>query len=104
MFLAITLELISALAVTVPEHRRIKMTERHIAQYGPYPADVEAGQTYHWCACGRSKTQPFCDGSHEETDIRPVAWTAETTVISYFCGCKSSRNEPFCDGSHTCLR
>ena len=24
--------------------------------------DVEEGKTYYWCTCGRSKSQPFCDG------------------------------------------
>ena len=27
--------------------------------------EVEAGKSYWWCACGRSKTQPICDGSHK---------------------------------------
>ena len=26
--------------------------------------DLEAGTEYWWCACGRSKNQPFCDGTH----------------------------------------
>ena len=34
------------------------------AQKGPYAFTVETGQEYWWRACGRSKTQPFCDGSH----------------------------------------
>ncbi len=79
------------------------MTERHIAQKAPYPVDVEAGKTYFWCACGQSKKQPFCDGSHKETGITPVAWIAEKTGQSYFCGCKHSKTEPLCDGSHTKL-
>lgn len=79
------------------------MTERQIAQKAPYPVDVEAGKTYYWCACGQSKKQPFCDGSHKETGIAPVAWTAEQTGQSYFCGCKHSNNEPLCDGSHAKL-
>jgi hypothetical protein len=31
----------------------------------PITVDVEAGKSYWWCACGRSKKQPFCDGSHK---------------------------------------
>ena len=38
-----------------------------IAQKAPFPVQVEAGRSYWWCACGRSKTQPFCDGSHKGT-------------------------------------
>ncbi len=26
-------------------------------------------KSYWWCACGRSKSQPFCDGSHKGTRI-----------------------------------
>ena len=36
----------------------------HIAQKSPIPVEVEAGKSYWWCACGLSKNQPFCDGSH----------------------------------------
>ena len=61
------------------------MTSRQIAQRAPYPVDVEAGKTYYWCACGQSKKQPFCDGSHKTTDIVPVAWTAEKAGKSFFC-------------------
>ena len=86
-----------------PPLRRSKVTSRQIAQKAPYPVDVEAGKTYYWCACGQSKKQPFCDGSHKTTDIVPVAWTAEKTSTSYFCGCKHSKTEPLCDGSHAKL-
>jgi CDGSH iron-sulfur domain-containing protein 3 len=83
--------------------RRRKVTSRQIAQRAPYPVDVEAGKTYYWCACGQSKKQPFCDGSHKTTDIVPVAWTAEKAGKSFFCGCKHSKTEPLCDGSHAKL-
>lgn len=32
---------------------------------------VEEGKDYWWCSCGRSKNQPFCDGSHSGTEFRP---------------------------------
>jgi CDGSH-type Zn-finger protein len=34
---------------------------------------VEAGKDYFWCACGRSASQPFCDGSHSHSLLRMCA-------------------------------
>ena len=42
----------------------------------PIVVEVETGKSYWWCACGRSKTQPFCDGSHKGTGFTPVEWKA----------------------------
>ncbi len=76
------------------------MSEAKIAQRAPYAVAVEAGKTYHWCACGLSSTQPFCSGAHRGTEFRPVAFTAEETKQVYLCGCKQTKNQPFCDGTH----
>lgn len=40
------------------------MSEAIPAQKAPYAWKVEAGTQYFWCACGRSRAQTFCDGSH----------------------------------------
>ncbi|MBX6368263.1 MAG: CDGSH iron-sulfur domain-containing protein [Rhodospirillales bacterium] len=74
-----------------------------VAQRGPYGVKVEAGKSYFWCACGRSKTQPFCDGSHKGTGLAPVMFKAEKTEELWFCGCKATATKPFCDGSHNRL-
>ena len=76
------------------------MSEPLSPQNEPYAVEVEKGKTYYWCACGRSKNQPFCDGSHEGTSFQPVAFTAEKTDTVYLCGCKKTGNQPFCDGTH----
>lgn len=76
------------------------MGEPVIASKTPFATEVEAGKTYYWCSCGRSQTQPFCDGSHKGTGFTPVAWTAEKSGTVYFCGCKHTNNPPLCDGSH----
>jgi CDGSH-type Zn-finger protein len=65
--------------------------------------EVEAGKKYFWCACGRSQTQPYCDGSHKGTGFTPVAYTAERSERLWFCGCKRTKGQPFCDGSHKTL-
>jgi CDGSH-type Zn-finger protein len=76
------------------------MSEPTSPQNEPYTVEVEQGKSYYWCACGRSKNQPFCDGSHKDTEFQPVAFTAEKTDTVYLCGCKKTGNQPFCDGSH----
>jgi len=74
-----------------------------IAQKGPYAVNVTAGKTYHWCSCGRSKGQPFCDGAHKGTEFTPKAFTAEADGTVYFCGCKHSEKGAQCDGRHAAL-
>jgi CDGSH-type Zn-finger protein len=66
----------------------------------PLAAEVVAGETYWWCACGRSKSQPFCDGSHAGTAFTPVEWTAGESRRLLFCACKRTGKSPLCDGSH----
>jgi CDGSH-type Zn-finger protein len=79
------------------------MAEPIVAQKSPYPVDVQAGKKYFWCACGRSKNQPFCDGSHKGTGLTPVAYEAAQSKKLWFCGCKTTKNRPLCDGSHNAL-
>ncbi len=76
------------------------MSEPVRASDFPIFADVEEGKVYMWCSCGRSKKQPFCDGSHAGTDFSPVIYKATTTRKISFCGCKKTGNQPICDGSH----
>jgi len=76
------------------------MTEAVRAADAPFPVDVEAGKTYWWCACGRSRSQPFCDGSHKGTAFQPLAWEAKESGRVWFCGCKQTAGAPLCDGSH----
>lgn len=74
---------------------------------GAKPILVTLGQkddTVFWCACGRSKAQPFCDGSHAGTPFRPVRYVvANDSEEVLFCACKRTRAAPFCDGSHNQL-
>ena len=46
---------------------------------GPYEVEFEAGKRYFCCACGKSQTPPFCDGSHKGTGIAPKRVDAEKT-------------------------
>ena len=74
-----------------------------IAAKKPVTAELEAGNEYVWCRCGRSQSQPFCDGSHRGSSITPLKFRAEKTEDVALCQCKSSGNAPFCDGSHAKL-
>ena len=62
--------------------------------------EVEKNKSYFWCSCGLSSKQPFCDGSHKNTEFSPVKFIADETKKMFFCACKQTNNQPFCDGSH----
>lgn len=67
----------------------------------PFAINVEAGKDYWWCACGLSRNQPFCDGSHKAAaEFTPVKYSATQSTAVFFCGCKASANKPLCDGTH----
>jgi CDGSH-type Zn-finger protein len=79
------------------------MAEPERPQLSPYQVELEAGKRYAWCRCGRSKKQPFCDGSHTGTGIEPLMFTAERNELALLCGCKDTGDPPYCDGSHMLL-
>lgn len=77
--------------------------EAVVASRMPFVVDVEKGKSYCWCACGRSRSQPYCDGSHQGTGLAPLQFTAARDERIWLCGCKRSRRPPLCDGAHNRL-
>ena len=75
------------------------MSEPVVAAKAPKVMELEPG-TYYWCACGKSANQPFCDGSHADTDIVPQTFELSGKKTVALCQCKHSKNPPFCDGAH----
>ncbi|MEZ5497933.1 MAG: CDGSH iron-sulfur domain-containing protein [Steroidobacteraceae bacterium] len=75
-----------------------------VAGTKPFYVEAQRGDKYFWCSCGRSQRQPFCDGSHQGSGLRPVPYlSAADGEELLFCGCKQTRTPPFCDGSHNNL-
>ena len=64
--------------------------------------DLEPGE-YWYCTCGRSKAQPWCDGSHAGTDFAPQSVQITEKGQYWLCACKQTANAPFCDGTHDLL-
>ncbi len=79
------------------------MSKPTIAAKQPVPVELEEGKNYAWCACGESKSQPFCDGSHKGSGFAPVMFKAEASGTKYMCQCKHSASPTFCDGTHKSL-
>jgi len=79
------------------------MEKGTVAAKAPKSVELQAGQTYAWCACGKSNNQPFCDGSHSGSSFKPVVFKQETTETKFLCMCKQTNNSPFCDGTHSSL-
>jgi len=78
------------------------MSDPVVAGKSPIEATLEAGE-YWWCSCGRSRNQPYCDGSHAGTDFVPQRFTLAAKETVWLCTCKHSANPPFCDGAHELL-
>ena len=79
------------------------MEKAHIAAKEPGQRDLQEGKTYAWCACGLSKNQPMCDGSHTKGDLLPKVFKAEKSETAWLCQCKQTNGSPFCDGTHSGL-
>jgi len=75
------------------------MSDPVIADKKPAILELDPGK-YFWCACGRSATQPFCDGSHRGTGLSPVAVEITERRRVALCCCKHSGQGPMCDGTH----
>ena len=74
------------------------MKKNEICPFDSYKLLIKVG-TYRWCACGLSKTDPFCDDSHYGTGIEPLNFRINEEKVIYFCGCKKTKTPPYCDGT-----
>jgi CDGSH-type Zn-finger protein/mannose-6-phosphate isomerase-like protein (cupin superfamily) len=70
----------------------------------PHFVALRRDEAVRWCRCGRSRRQPWCDGSHAGTGLEPVRYRASQDEEVLFCGCKRTATPPFCDGTHNSLQ
>lgn len=60
----------------------------------PFKVAVKKYHLYTWCGCGRSHSQPFCDGTHASMYLKriikggPVKYIAPEDRDIWFCMCK----------------
>jgi len=76
------------------------MKQPIIAANRPCEVTLKKDEKYYFCVCGRSQSQPFCDGSHKGSAFTPKAFVAKKDGSTWLCACKHSGNTPYCDGSH----
>mmetsp|Transcript_2844 Transcript_2844/g.7370 ORF Transcript_2844/g.7370 Transcript_2844/m.7370 type:complete len:160 (-) Transcript_2844:107-586(-) len=71
---------------------------------GPYQVPVEEKTVYHFCTCGESASQPWCEAPGARcgkmADFVPKVHIPGSTKSEHFCGCKKAPTE-LCNG--TCI-
>ena len=76
------------------------MTKPVVCDNQPVAVTLNKGEEYYFCTCGKSASQPFCDGSHGGSGFQPLPFRAEEAGEAWLCQCKQTANPPYCDGSH----
>ena len=73
-------------------------------QSSPCIKEEKAGKIA-WCACGETKNEPYCDGSHKTSGsgLRPIIVDISEAGTIAWCRCRQSKNKPYCDGTHARL-
>jgi CDGSH iron-sulfur domain-containing protein 3 len=62
-----------------------------------YPLEVKLKPgKYKWCACGKTKDVPFCDGTCK--GAKPVKFKIDEKRTVALCNCGLTKTPPFCDG------
>lgn len=62
---------------------------------------LKKGETYQWCSCGQSSSEPFCDGTSCAPGFGPLPFTVNVEQARWsICNCKYAKGAPLCDGRH----
>jgi len=88
--------------VKIEKRKAFPMSEPKIAGTRSIKLELEPG-AYWWCACGRSQSQPWCDGSHKGTEFKPLKYEVAETQRCSLCACKRTQHPPLCDHAHRLL-
>jgi CDGSH-type Zn-finger protein len=78
--------------------------KRKTTGFEPIIINLENEKKYLWCQCGKSQTQPFCDGSHHGSKVKPLLFSSRKKGKARLCNCKATKTPPYCDGSHIELK
>ena len=73
-----------------------------MSKNAPTMMELEPG-TYHWCSCGKSRTEPLCDGSHAGSAFSPVEFVIQEKKKVALCACQRTKKPPYCDNTHKTL-